>query len=280
MQKKLIALAVAGLVSGGAFAQSNVTIYGIVDVGMETGNGGFGSQTRIQTGQSAGSRLGFKGEEALGGGTSVIFQLETGFALDNGQFSNNSANVQVAGAAGTFPISSGYGTGNFNAGGVGVNTGAPNSNQQTTGAALFQRIAIAGLKGGWGTLTVGRQYTPEFTVTAAVDPFAAGLAGSNGGVLYGAPGYAQRLDNSVMYVSPNMSGFTAGIGYSSGAENNTNMDVGTGFGSAAAGACPAPAAATVLCTNDKASKTWGLLATYANGPAYVGLGYHNINAGS
>ncbi len=28
MQKKIIALAVAGLVSGAAFAQSNVTIYG------------------------------------------------------------------------------------------------------------------------------------------------------------------------------------------------------------------------------------------------------------
>ena len=34
MQKKIIALAVAGLVSGAAFAQSNVTVYGIVDVGV------------------------------------------------------------------------------------------------------------------------------------------------------------------------------------------------------------------------------------------------------
>ena len=127
-----------------------------------------------------------------------------------------------------------------------------------------------GLKGGWGTLTVGRQYTPEFTVTAAVDPFAAGLAGSNGGVLYGAPGYAQRLDNSVMYVSPNMSGFSGGLGYSSGVENNMNAD------SAAAGVPAGPCAATT-CTNDKAGKAWALLATYANGPAYVGLGYHNVN---
>ena len=33
MQKKLIALAVAGLASTAAFAQTNVTIYGLVDYG-------------------------------------------------------------------------------------------------------------------------------------------------------------------------------------------------------------------------------------------------------
>ena len=33
MHKKLIALAIAGIASGAAFAQSNVTVYGIVDVG-------------------------------------------------------------------------------------------------------------------------------------------------------------------------------------------------------------------------------------------------------
>ena len=40
MQKKLIALAVAGLASAGAFAQSNVTIYGIVDASAYGSNGG------------------------------------------------------------------------------------------------------------------------------------------------------------------------------------------------------------------------------------------------
>ena len=253
MQKKLIALAVAGLVSGGAFAQTNVTMYGIVDVGVEMGNSGFGSKTRIQSGQSAGNRLGFKGEEALGGGTSVMFQLETGFTLDNGNLSNNSSHL------------SSFSTG----GAAGLNTGSIAGVPQGTGAGLFQRTAIAGLKGGWGTLTVGRQYAPEFLVTAAVDPFAAGLGGNNGVVLGGA-GFAQRLDNSVMYVSPNMSGFSGGLGYSSGVENNMNAD------SAAAGVPAAPCAATT-CTNDKAGKAWALLATYANGPAYVGLGYHNVN---
>ena len=40
MQKKLIALAVAGLVSAPAFAQSNVTIYGVADAGLAYGDHG------------------------------------------------------------------------------------------------------------------------------------------------------------------------------------------------------------------------------------------------
>ena len=40
MQKKLIALAIAGLVSAPAFAQSNVTIYGVADAYMAFGDHG------------------------------------------------------------------------------------------------------------------------------------------------------------------------------------------------------------------------------------------------
>lgn len=40
MQKKIIALAVAGLVSGAAFAESNVVISGIVDVGYQYSSDG------------------------------------------------------------------------------------------------------------------------------------------------------------------------------------------------------------------------------------------------
>jgi len=251
MQKKLIALAVAGLVSGGAFAQSNVTIYGIVDVGIESGNSGFGTKTRIQSGQSAGNRLGFRGEEAIGNGNSVFFTLEQGFALDNGQMTNNSSHMGTG---------SGYATGAGTS--IGVNTGSAAGVQQTTGAGLFQRQSLAGIKGSWGSLTVGRQYAPEFLVTAAVDPFAAGLGGNNGVVLGGA-GFAQRLDNAAMYMSPTMSGFTFGIGYSTGSENNTNADTaGTGPTSV---------------TNDSANKATVAMLTYANGPAYFGLAHHNTN---
>ncbi len=91
MQKKLIALAVASLasLSGAAFAQSNVTVYGVVDGTFDiintsgaTGAGrGAPDYTRIQ---SNGSRLGFKGTESLGNGMSAFFQFESNAKFDAG----------------------------------------------------------------------------------------------------------------------------------------------------------------------------------------------------
>lgn len=86
MKKSLLALAVLGAFSGAASAQTSITIYGIVDAGINYDNGGStaGRTWRLQSGQQSGSRLGFKGTEALGGGLSGIFTLESGFNVDNG----------------------------------------------------------------------------------------------------------------------------------------------------------------------------------------------------
>ncbi|MEW5887457.1 MAG: porin, partial [Pseudomonadota bacterium] len=74
MQKKLIVAAVAGALAAPlAIAQSNVTIYGIADVGVEWGSSGNGTKFRVQSGQESGSRLGFKGSEDLGGGLKANF---------------------------------------------------------------------------------------------------------------------------------------------------------------------------------------------------------------
>ena len=86
MQKKIVALAVAGLVSGAAFAQSNVTIYGVADVGYFNVSGAGQSVHGLASGDAMGmqtSRLGFKGEEALGNGLKGIFNYETKVVLDN-----------------------------------------------------------------------------------------------------------------------------------------------------------------------------------------------------
>ena len=86
MQKKIIALAVAGLVSGVAFAQSNVTVYGIADAGIGSWSAGSSANQRttgVMTGGMSASRLGFKGEEALGNGLKAIFQFETAVSLDS-----------------------------------------------------------------------------------------------------------------------------------------------------------------------------------------------------
>ena len=82
MQKKIIALALAAL-AGSAFAQSNVTIYGIADMSVlaidaeNTKN-----QISINSGTLSTSRIGFKGVEDLGNGLKAVFTLEYGLAVD------------------------------------------------------------------------------------------------------------------------------------------------------------------------------------------------------
>ena len=86
MQKKIIALAVAGLVSGAAFAQSNVTIYGIADMSYvnysDANAHGVDSTHQINSGQWKTSRFGFKGSEDLGNDLSAIFQMEFAMKMD------------------------------------------------------------------------------------------------------------------------------------------------------------------------------------------------------
>ena len=82
MQKKLIALAVAGLVSGAAFAQTNVTVYGVVDVGYQYNKSEDNKFSGIESGEMSGSRIGFRTTEALGNGLSAIAQAEFGFKAD------------------------------------------------------------------------------------------------------------------------------------------------------------------------------------------------------
>lgn len=83
MQKKIIALAVAGLVSGAAFAQSNVTVYGIVDAYYAHSSASDANDiSSINGGGLSGSRLGFKGTEDLGNGLKALFVLEYGLTND------------------------------------------------------------------------------------------------------------------------------------------------------------------------------------------------------
>ena len=86
MQKKIIALAVAGLISGAAFAQSNVTIYGIADMSYvnysDANANGVESTHQINSGQWKTSRFGLKGSEDLGNDLSAIFQMEFSVPMD------------------------------------------------------------------------------------------------------------------------------------------------------------------------------------------------------
>lgn len=122
MQKKLIALAVAGLVSAPVFAQSNVTVYGVADAGIAYGDHGESEFQGVLSGVLSGSRIGFKGSEDLGNGLKAVFQLEQGFDIGTGAASpevegdsvfSRQAWVGLSGAWGTVGLGRQYAPGYF-----------------------------------------------------------------------------------------------------------------------------------------------------------------------
>jgi len=90
MKKTSLALVIAGLASSSAFAQSSVTVYGIVDTSIRyvsSDNAAGNSNLKMDNGALSNSRIGFKGSEDIGGGNKVNFRLENGFNSDTGGFS-------------------------------------------------------------------------------------------------------------------------------------------------------------------------------------------------
>lgn len=89
MTKKIIAMAIAAIASSAAFGQSNVTIYGNIDMGYMHRSGSSGAVTgpnskKQQALESAGSEsyLGFKGAEDLGNGMKALFDYQLLFDPD------------------------------------------------------------------------------------------------------------------------------------------------------------------------------------------------------
>ena len=189
MQKKLIALAVASLASGAAFAQTNVTIYGIADAGYVYSSGdpikgvaGTNTFSGIVSGILSGSRLGFRGEEALGNGLKAIFTLEYSLNID-------------------------------------TNAGLGYSNTEN---GLNSRQQFVGLSSATlGTVALGRQYSPGYQATANNDPMGGALVESQSFLSANAgytitPNSAARWDNALTYTTPNWGGFSAKGIYSFG----------------------------------------------------------------
>ncbi|MBT9608478.1 porin [Aquabacterium sp.] len=107
MKKTVLALA-AIAASSAAFAQSSVTLYGLVDASVESVKGNTAGKgttfNRVSSGNLVTSRLGFKGVEDLGGGLKAKFQLEaavsadTGASASGGRFFDRAAWVGLASA--------------------------------------------------------------------------------------------------------------------------------------------------------------------------------------
>ena len=118
-------------------AQSSVTLYGLMDTGIETisnvGAAGFRVNRVPSNTATIPSRTGFRGREDLGGGLAAVFTLEMGIAPDTG-------------ASGQ-------------------------------GGRLFGRQALVGLSGDWGAVTLGRQYTMTFWSLLESDIFGSSVYG-------------------------------------------------------------------------------------------------------
>ncbi|WP_347558958.1 porin [Robbsia sp. KACC 23696] len=163
VNKSILARALGGailaLAAQHSFAQSSVTLYGIVDTSIRyltNANAANDSQTAMGVGPITGSRWGLKGNEDLGGGLSAIFRLENGFNLWNGGFAS----------AGT----------EFN---------------------RMAYVGLASKQ--YGTLTFGRQNTPLFDQLGnSFDPLTVGNYDQDS-FLPVAAGYGLRSNNSVKY---------------------------------------------------------------------------------
>jgi len=88
---KLAFTASAALLASPAFAQSSVTLYGAVDDAIVYANNQKGaSNTYLRQGNLYASKWGLRGTEDIGGGTSVIFDLQNGFDPNTGALSSAS----------------------------------------------------------------------------------------------------------------------------------------------------------------------------------------------
>jgi predicted porin len=63
---------------------SSVTLYGVVDMALESASTGAAHVNRLESGVIAGSRWGLRGTEDLGGGQRALYVLEAGFNGDTG----------------------------------------------------------------------------------------------------------------------------------------------------------------------------------------------------
>jgi len=217
--------ALAALACGAAHAQSNVTIYGLLDASVEhlTNVGATGGGLTRSPGLtgSVPSRLGFRGAEDLGGGLKAVFTLESGFGVDSGTLNQ--------------------------------------------GGRFFGRQAYVGLAGGWGSLTLGRQYSMLFWSQLDADILGPNAFGSASLDSY-LPN--ARVDNTVAYKGT-FNGFTAGATYS--------------FGRDTVNAGPSPSGTN--CAGENAADTsacrqWSVLAKY-DAPAWgVAFAVDEIRGGT
>jgi predicted porin len=227
MKKSLLAVAAMTAFAGAAQAQSSVTVYGIIDAGYTGGNARATTSagtvrenvSRISNSMESGSRIGFRGTEDLGGGTSALFTFEVG--------------VQPAGNSGTNPT--GLGTAAATAG---TSTWAPNVRQAFVGFA----------KKGMGNAKVGTQNTVTWeqagsnttgqlnqTLGSMLAPttdgagFSTAALPATGGAGSMGAAFTNRTTNTVRVDTERMAGLVAKAAYTMSNSNRNQTADGTGY---------------------------------------------------
>lgn len=196
MKKTLVAAAIV-TATGGAFAQSSVTLFGVVDTTVQHASQGGASVTRLNgNGGNQFSRIGFRGVEDLGGGLSAGFVLDAGLNIDSGAGAPTSTDNIAAGAAGG-------------------------------GLTFNRRSTVSLMSKAWGELRLGRDFVPTYWNLTVFDPFGTAGAGSVNNLAQSAltrvstVQTAVRASNSVGYFLPALNGFYGQAMYAVG-ENASN----------------------------------------------------------
>jgi len=195
MKKSLVALAVLAA-SGASFAQSSVTVYGILDLWVGSLDDGATSTTLLDSGGVNTNRWGLKGSEDLGGGLKAHFNLEQAFKSDTGAAGD---------ATLAFARQSWVGfSGGFGEVRVGRTT-TPFDDISGASDALFDSAL-----------------SPMYGVGAPNDLFASA-------------NYISRPNNTIFYQAPDFGGFSGAISYSLdenavGAASVTSLNLTYGAG--------------------------------------------------
>lgn len=197
LAKLLLSTAIAAAFASPAFAQTSVSVEGIVDmyVGSMKNSGDLGRASKLDSGGMTTSFLGFKGVEDLDGELKATFTLGAFFRGDTG-------------AAGRF-----------------------------SGDTFFARDANVGLSGNFGAITLGRSISPvtlpvflfnpigdSFSLSPLVLHSAVGTSAFGSTFGAGDTGWS----NSIRYTTPSIGGATANIYYQLGERvgDNAKKNVG------------------------------------------------------
>ena len=254
MKKTLIAASLMSVFAITAHAQSSVTLYGTLDAGLVFANNQGGHSNWQQgSGSVSNTYFGLRGSEDLGGGLHAIFTLESGFNLNNGNFSENNTIFNRQAFVGL--QSNQYGT---------VTLGR----QYDSVVDYLAPLSEAGA--GYGNNLAAHPFDNDnldnsFSVKNAVKYQSANYGGVKFGGLYGFSNAAGQFSNNrawsagASYGNGPLSVAAAYLQLNNSGSNNVGGAVSQGDGTAAIAA--------------QQQRTYGAGINYAYGPANVGLVY-------